>query len=40
MNSAEEWINNLGDRIMEITQSRQQTKPNEKIQKQYKRSMG
>ena len=40
MNNAEEWISDLQDRIMEITQSGQQTKPNEKTQKQYKRFMG
>ena len=41
MNNAEEWISSLEDRIIDITQSGQQTeKPNAKTQKQNKRSMG
>ena len=40
MNNAEEWICDVEDRIMEITQSGQQIKPNEKTWKQYKRLMG
>ena len=40
MNNAEEQISDSEDRIMEITQSGQQTKKRkEKQQKQYKRSM-
>ena len=42
MNNAEEWINDLEDRIMGITQSGQQTENQikKKAWKQYKRSMG
>ena len=42
MNNLEEWISGLEDRIMEITQSGQQTENQmkKKTQKQYKSSMG
>ena len=41
MNNAEEWISDLEDRIMEITQSGQQTENQmKKTWKQYKRPMG
>ena len=41
MNNAYEWINDLGDRIMEINQSEQQTESQIlKKWKQYKRPMG
>ena len=42
MNNAEEQINDLEDRIMEITQSGQQTENQikKKIQNQYKRFTG
>ena len=41
INNAEEWINDLEDRIMEITQSGQQTENQmKKTWKQHKRSMG
>ena len=42
MNNAEEWISDLEDRIMEITQLEQQTETQmkKKKRKQYKRHMG
>ena len=41
MNDAEEWISDLEDRIMKITQSGQQTENQmKKTWKLYKRSMG
>ena len=40
LNDAEEWIGALEDRIMEITQSEQQTDKWEKKWKQHARSTG
>ena len=41
MNNAEEWVSDLEDRIMEITQSGQQMENQmKKTWKQYKRSIG
>ena len=40
MNNAEEKISDLEDKMMEITQSGQETEPNEKTRKQYKTSIG
>ena len=40
MNDAEEWISDLEDRIMEITQLEQQIETKIKKKKQYKRPMG
>ena len=41
MNDAEEWISDLEDRIMEITQLEQQIETKiKKKKKQYKRPMG
>ena len=39
MNNVEEWISDLEDRTMAISQSGQKTKTTEKTWKQYKRSM-